>query len=89
MTSEQIFDQFGDVELTFTSFYGKQFLFRYEGQAGGVRIVAFCGGSPAAIKTMQVSVGDTITLNSDLHEHASIHDAETGQKLWSSKEDSQ
>lgn len=80
MTKEEIISKYGDVQLTFASYY--KYSFAYEGKAeDGSVISASVGGNSDEIYRYSVSRDSTTTLKADEWMYASVH--KDGQEVWS------
>jgi hypothetical protein len=82
MTTEEVFEEYGDVPLFFSHYYNFIFVFKSAPKGNGDQIVLHLGGSMEKVSAMVVDVEDPVTLNEKADtDYAFIKNAEK-QVIW-------
>jgi hypothetical protein len=86
MTTEEVFDKYGDVPLFFSHYYNFIFVYKSARLDNGDQIFLHLGGNMEKVSAMVVDVEEPLTLDEKADEdHAYIKNADK-QVIW--KEDS-
>ena len=82
MTTEEVFEEYGDVELFFSHYYNFIFVYKSARLDSGDQIYLHLGGSMEKVSAMVVDVEDPLTLNEKADaDYAYIKNAEK-QVIW-------
>ena len=82
MTAEEVFEEYGDVELFFSHYYNFIFVYKSARLDNGDQIYLQLGGSMEKVSAMVVDVEDPLTINEKADaDYAYIKNAEK-QVIW-------
>jgi len=82
MTTEEVFEEYGDVPLFFSHYYNFIFVYKSARLGNGDQIYLHLGGSMEKVSAMVVDVEEPLTLNEKAEaDYAYIKNAEK-QVIW-------
>ena len=82
MTTEEVFEEYGDVPLFFSHYYNFIFVYKSARLDNGDQIYLHLGGSMEKVSAMVVDVEESLTLNEKAEaDYAYIKNAEK-QVIW-------